>query len=61
MLITSNPTVCINTSTDFWKTIYENFEKKNIAQQTYLYIWVTDILKFCEVLFSTYCKGSFCL
>ena len=41
---------------DSWKMIYENVEK-NISQQTYLYIRVTDILKFYEVLFCTYCKG----
>ena len=32
-----------------------------ISQQMYLYIWVTDILKFYEVLFCAYCKGLFCL
>ena len=32
---------------DFWKVIYENVEKNPfISQQTYLYIWVKDILKF---------------
>ena len=31
MLITSNAIVCINTSMDFWKLIYENFEKKPIS------------------------------
>ena len=31
-----------------------------ISQQTYPYIPVTDILKFYEVLFFTYCKGLFC-
>ena len=24
-------------------------------------MWVTDILKFYEVLFCSYCKGLFCL
>ena len=47
---------------DFWKVIYENVEKNPfISQQTYLYIWVKDILKFYEVLFCTYCKSLFCL
>ena len=32
-----------------------------ISQQTYLSIWVRDILKFYEVFFCTYCKGLFCL
>ena len=51
--------------TDFWKVIYENVKKKKkkirtfISQQMYLYI--TDILKFYEVLFCAYCKGLFCL
>ena len=39
---------------DCWKVIYENIEKKN-SQQTYLYIPVTDHLKFYEVLICTYC------
>ena len=39
---------------DFWKAVYENVEKKTfISQQTYLYIWVKDILKFYGVLFCT--------
>ena len=48
---------------DFWKVIYENVGKRKTftSQQTYLYIPVTDILKFYEVLFCTYCKGLFCL
>ena len=46
---------------DFWKVIHENIEKKIILQQTYLYIRVTDILKFYEVLFCTYFKALFCL
>ena len=47
---------------DLRKVIYENVEKKTfILQQTYLYIRVTDILKFYEVLFYTYCEGFFCL
>ena len=49
------------TSMDSGKVIYENVEKKFISQQTYLHMWVTDILKFYEVLFCTYCKGLFCL
>ena len=45
---------------DFWKVIYENFKKKHsISQQTYLYTRATDILKFDEVLFCTYCKDLF--
>ena len=41
---------------DFQKMIHENINLKEtfIAQQTYLYIQVTDILKFYEVLFCTY-------
>ena len=50
-----------NTSRDSWKVIYENVKKKKIPQQTYVYMGVTDILKFYEVLFCTYCKGLFCL
>ena len=46
---------------DFWKVIYKNVKKKNISQQTYLYLQVTDILKFYEVLFCTYFKRFFCL
>ena len=46
---------------DFMKVIYENVEKKNISQQPYLYLRVTDILKFSEVLFCAYCKGLFCI
>ena len=37
--------------------IYEKLEKKNHFNAKYLYIRVTDILKFYEVLFYTYCKG----
>ena len=59
MFIKSNPIVCINTSMDFQKLIYENVEKKNILQQACLYIWVTDILNCYEILFCTYCKGMF--
>ena len=51
-----------NTSVNFRKVIYENFLKKHfISQQTYLYIQVTYILKFYEVLFCTNCEGLFCL
>ena len=36
---------------DFQKVIYKNVEKKPfILQYTYLYVWVTNILKFYEVL-----------
>ena len=54
----------------FQKIIYKNVKKKKKkeSQQIYLYIWVTDILKFYEVLFCTYCtlstylkKQSLCL
>ena len=47
---------------DSQKVIYENIEKKTfILQQTYVYIGVTEILTFYEVLFCTYCKGLLCL
>ena len=47
---------------DFLKVIDENIKKKKIiSQQAYLYLRVTDILKFSEVLFCTHCKGLFCL
>ena len=47
---------------DFRVVIYENVKKTAfILQQTYLYIRVTNILKFYEVLFCTYCKGLLCL
>ena len=46
---------------DFWYVIYETLRKKNIHFTTDLYIQVTDILKFYEVFFGTYCKGLFCL
>ena len=51
----SNPIVCVNTSMDFQKlSYYKNVGKKTFtSQQTYLYIWVTDILKFYEDLFCT--------
>ena len=43
---------------DFRKVIYENVEKKPfISQHTYLYVRVTDIPKFYEVLFCTFCTG----
>ena len=48
-------TLCI-----FCKVIYESIEK-NIYFTTYFYKWVTNILKFYEVLFCTYCKGLLCL
>ena len=41
---------------DLWKC-----HKRIISQQTYLYIRVTDILKFYDILFCTYCKGLFFL
>ena len=45
--------------------IYQNVKKKKKkkknSKQTYLYLRVTDILKFYEVLFFTYCVGLFCL
>ena len=47
---------------DLLKVINENVRKKTlISQQTYLYVQVTDILKFYEISFCTYCKGLFCL
>ena len=46
---------------DFLNVIDENVKKAFISQQAYLYLQVTDILKFSEVLFCTYCKGLFCL
>ena len=42
---------------DLWK----HWKKNPILQQTYLYMQVTDILKFYEVLFCIYFKGLFCL
>ena len=45
---------------DFLKVIYENI-KKIISQQAYLYLQITDIFKFSEVLLCIYCKGLFCL
>ena len=43
---------------DFRKVTCENVEKKKFtSQKTYLCIQVTDILKFYEVLFCTYCKS----
>ena len=45
---------------DLWKCQEKNKRTFN-SQQMYLYIWVTDILKFYEVLFCAYCKGLFCL
>ena len=37
----SNPIVCLNTSMDFQKLVYENVEEKKtfISQQTYLYMY----------------------
>ena len=43
------------------KIILKMLKRTFISQQTYLYIQVTDILKFYEVLFCTYCKGLFYL
>ena len=54
-VITSNPIVCINISMGFWKLIDENVKKKPFfSKQTYLYIRVTGILKFYEMLFYTH-------
>ena len=36
---------------NFWKKVDENVKKKHISQQIYLYIPVTEILKFYEVFF----------
>ena len=42
----------------FWKWFMKMLKKKTfILQQSYLYI---RVLKSCEVLFYTYCKGLFC-
>ena len=46
---------------DSRKVIYENVEKNIHFATAYLYIRVTHIFKFYEVLFCTYCKGLFCL
>ena len=46
---------------DFWKVIFGSLKKTVISQQTYLYIQVTEILKFYKVWFCTYCKGLLCL
>ena len=47
---------------DFQKVIYKNVAKKTfISKQTYMYIRATEILRFYEVLFCTYCNGLFCL
>ena len=43
----------------FLKVIYENAEKKNISQQPYVYLRVTHILKFSEVLFVHIVKVCF--
>ena len=40
---------------DLWK----HWRKTPILQETYLYMQVTDILKFYEVLFCIYFKGLF--
>ena len=45
----------------FQKVIYENVEKNFLFHNKHLHIRVTDILKFYEVVFCTYCKGLFCL
>ena len=45
---------------DFQKVIYEYVKKTPfISQHTYLYVQVTDILKFYKVLFCTYFRGFF--
>ena len=36
---------------DFQKVIYENIEKISISQQTYLYIWLTDIVLWSFILY----------
>ena len=49
---------------DFRRVIYENTKqqkKKYSLHNKHLYIRVTVILKFHEVLFCTYCKGLLCL
>ena len=45
---------------DFRKVIYENVKKKPfISQHTYLYVWVTDILKFYKFYFDHIVKVCF--
>ena len=46
---------------DFQKVICENFKKTiHFTINILIYTgWVTDILKFYEVLFCTYCEGLF--
>ena len=47
---------------NFQKVIYQNVKKNFFFQNKHTYIYgVTDILKFYEVLFFTYCIGLFCL
>ena len=48
---------------DFQKVICENFKKTiHFTINILIYTgWVTDILKFYEVLFCTYCEGLLCL
>ena len=50
--------LCLSSEQGF---ISRSNKKTFISQQTYLHIQVTDILKFYEVLFGTYCKGLLCL
>ena len=44
---------------DSQKVIYENIEKKIFISQQTSIKRVTDILKFYDVFFCTYCKGLF--
>ena len=45
---------------DFRKVIYENVKKNPfISQHTYLYVWVTDILKFYKFYFDHIVKVCF--
>ena len=46
---------------DFWKVIYENVKKKKSFHNKHRLKLQTDILKFFEALFCTYCKGLFCV
>ena len=50
-----------DTYMDFHKVIYGMSKKPSISQKTYLYVHVTDILKFYEVLFCMYCRSLFYL
>ena len=50
-----------SSSMDFQKVNYKNVKKNNHFITGIPISMVTDILKFYEVLFCTYCNGLFCL